>query len=164
MVSVSSCDLWENIPVPHAPFQIPNPTSHIPHSTISTLLPQIYTVFPTAPRPASKYAILAHLCNHLTFNHLPPKELIRYPTRPIPHHEKPCFAPSIPALSRLHLLPFEARYLSPRNPKHAQRPIPPLPSPTQNAPKRPSHHSISPESPTHVLLQNFLLQSVEHEA
>ena len=71
-------DLWENIPVPHAPFQIPyqtfhiphshlpHPTFHIPHSTfhiqhstISTLLPQIYTLFPVAPRPASKYAILS---------------------------------------------------------------------------------------------------------
>ena len=38
--------------MPHAPFQIP-------HSTFSTLLPQIYTVFPVAPRPASKYAILS---------------------------------------------------------------------------------------------------------
>ena len=73
MVSVLICDLWENIPVPHAPFQIPHPTSHIlhstfhilhstfhiHHSTFSTPLPQIYTLFPVAPRPASKYAILS---------------------------------------------------------------------------------------------------------
>ena len=59
--------------MPHAPFQIPHPTSHIlhstfhilhstfhiHHSTFSTPLPQIYTLFPVAPRPASKYAILS---------------------------------------------------------------------------------------------------------
>ena len=53
-----------NILVPHGPF-------HIQHSTFSTSLPQIYNVFPTAPRLAPKYAILAHLCNHLTFSRLP---------------------------------------------------------------------------------------------
>ena len=56
------------------------------------------------------------------------------------------FRPSIPALSRLHLLPFEVRYLSPRNPKHAQRPIPPLPLPTQNAPKDPPTTLFRPKS------------------
>ena len=56
------------------------------------------------------------------------------------------FRPSIPALSRLHLLPFEARYLSPRNPKHAQRPIPPLPSPIQNAKKGPSTTLFRPKA------------------
>ena len=94
--------------MPHSTFHIQHPTFHIQHSTFSTSLPQIYTVFPTAPHPASKNAILAHLCNHLTFNHLPSKEPVRYPTRPIPPHEKPCFAPpslpfrgSISYLSRL---------------------------------------------------------------
>ena len=47
------------------------------------------------------------------------------------------FRPSISALSRLHLLPFEVRYLSYRTSKHAQRPIPSLPLPTQNAKKDP---------------------------
>ena len=56
------------------------------------------------------------------------------------------FRPSIPALSRLHLLPFEARYLSPRNPKHAQRPIPSLPLPTQNAQKVPSTTLFRPKA------------------
>ena len=86
--------------MPHSTFNIPHPTPniahptfHIRHSTFSTSLPQIYTVFPTAPHPASKNAILAHFCNRLTFNHLPSKEPVRYPTRPIPPHEKPCFAP-----------------------------------------------------------------------
>ena len=101
--------------MPHSTFNIPHPTPniahptfHIQHSTFSTSLPQIYTVFPVEHRLAFKYAILAHLCNHLTFNYLPPKEPIRYPTRPIPPHEKPCFAPpslpfrgSISYLSRL---------------------------------------------------------------
>ena len=91
--------------MPHATFNIPHPTPNTPHptpniphptlqhSTFSTSLPQIYTVFPVEPRPASKNAILAHFCNRLTFNHLPSKEPVRYPTRPIPPHEKPCFAP-----------------------------------------------------------------------
>ena len=47
------------------------------------------------------------------------------------------FRPSISALSRLHLLPFEVRYLTYRTSKHAQRPILPLPLPTQNAKKDP---------------------------
>ena len=88
----------------------------IPHSTFSTSLPQIYTVFPVEHRLASKYAILAHFCNRLTFSHLPYKELVRYPTRPIPPHEKPCFAPpslpfrgSISYLSRLDTLAIAHR-------------------------------------------------------
>ena len=45
--------------ISHPTYHIPHPTFHIPHPTFSTLLPQIYTVFPVAPRPASKYAILS---------------------------------------------------------------------------------------------------------
>ncbi len=56
------------------------------------------------------------------------------------------FRPSIPALSRLHLLPFEVRYLSPRNPKHAQHPIPPLPLPTQNAKNDPPTTLFCPKA------------------
>ena len=52
-------------------FNTPNSTFHIQHSTFSTSLPQIYNVFPTAPRLAPKYAILAHFCNRLTFSRLP---------------------------------------------------------------------------------------------
>ena len=59
------CDPWENILVPHGPlyishptFNIQHPTFNIQHSTFSTSLPQIYTFFPTAPRPTFKYAIL----------------------------------------------------------------------------------------------------------
>ena len=112
MVSVWICEIrGRNILVPHGPF-------HIQHSTFSTSLPQIYTVFPVAPRLASKYVILAHFCNRLTFNHLPSKEPVRYPTRPIPHHEKPSFAPrnmpfrtSIPYLSHLDPLAIAPRYM-----------------------------------------------------
>ena len=67
------------------------------------------------------------------------------------------FRPSIPALSRLHPLPFAPRSLSPRNPIHAQRPRhPPLtpfpPVPTrlrtpQTAPSRPLFH---PKSQPHI--------------
>ena len=53
------------------PCRMPHSKSNIPHSTFSTSLPQIYTVFPVAHRLASKYAILAHFCNHLTFSRLP---------------------------------------------------------------------------------------------
>ena len=111
--------------IQHFTSNISHPTSHThhltsntPHSTFSTSLPQIYAVFPIAPRLAPKYAILAHFCNRLTFNHLPHKEPVRYPTRPIPPHEKPCFAPpslpfrgSISYLSRLDPLPFATRYM-----------------------------------------------------
>ena len=117
--------------MPHSTFHIQHPTFHIQHSNIPhpTLQhsniphsqhpsPKSTRFFPTAPHPASKNDILAHLCNHLTFNHLPSKEPVRYPTRPIPHHEKPCFAPpslpfrgSISYLSRLDPLPFATRYM-----------------------------------------------------
>ena len=82
----------------HSTSNISHPTSNIQHFTFNIphsqhSSPKSTRFFPTAPHPASKNAILAHLCNHLTFNHLPSKEPVRYPTRPIPPHEKPCFAP-----------------------------------------------------------------------
>ena len=116
--------------IQHSTFHIQHPTFHIRHSTFSTSLPQIYTVFPTAPHPASKNAILAHLCNHLTFNHLPHKEPVRYPTRPIPPHEKPCFAPpslpfrgSISYLSRLHPSPIAPRNMPNAPFRPSRRPL-----------------------------------------
>ena len=45
--------------MPHGTFPIPPLPMRRTHSTFSTLLPQIYTVFSVAPRPASKYAILS---------------------------------------------------------------------------------------------------------
>ena len=116
--------------IQHSTFHIQHPTFHIRHSTFSTSLPQIYTVFPTAPHPASKNAILAHLCNHLTFNHLPSKEPVRYPTRPIPPHEKPSFAPpslpfrgSISYLSRLHPSPIAHRNMPNAPFRPSRRPL-----------------------------------------
>ena len=63
----------------------------IPHSTFSTSLPQIYTVFSITPGFAPKYALLAHFCNRLTFSHLSSEGPISYPTPHIPHDEKPSF-------------------------------------------------------------------------
>ena len=147
--------------IQHSTFHIQHPTLHTQHSTSNTPhsqhpSPKSTRFFPTAPHPASKNAILAHLCNHLTFNHLPSKEPIRYPTRPIPPHEKPCFAPPS--------LPFRGSI--PKPPPLETCPTPHSAPPVAHSKrqKRPFHHSISPESLTHVLHQNFLLQSVEYEA
>ena len=63
----------------------------IPHSTFSTSLPQIYTVFPITPGFAPKYALLAHFYNRLTFSHLSSEDPISHPTSYIPHDEKPSF-------------------------------------------------------------------------
>ena len=165
MASVLICDLWENIPVPHAPFQIPHPTFHIQHSTFShptfhiqhstfsTLLPQIYTVFPVAPRPASKYAILSAPLQPP--NHQP--LTVERPTRHIPNTP---FPTTKRHLSTLDPCPFEAPSLTfrPSIPKPPQpdtcptpaspsvyglstRPIPPLN--LQTAPSRPLFHPKS---------------------
>ena len=56
-----------NILVPHGPFQIQHSTFHI----LNIPPPNLHCFFPVAPRLAPKYAILAHLCNHLTFSRLP---------------------------------------------------------------------------------------------
>ena len=169
MASVLICDLWENIPVPHAPFQIPHPTFHIQHptsniqhstfhiqhSTFSTLLPQIYTVFPVAPRPASKYAILSASLqppDNQPFTFRRPRAT--FSARPSPPRNA-IFRPTITALSRLHPLPFAPRSLSPRNPIHAQRPrhpsltaFPPVPNSPPNPQNRASPPSVSPKIPT----------------
>ena len=176
MASVLICDLWENIPVPHAPFQIPHPTfhiqhstfshstSHIPHSTFSTLLPQIYTVFPVAPRPASKYAILSAFSqpsNHqpLTFQALPR----HIPNTPFPTTKR--------HVSPLHPCPFEAPSLTFRTsiPKPPQSDICPTPAPPSayglstrpipppNPKNLNSPPSVSLKIPTQDLRQIFLM-------
>ena len=163
MASVLICDLWENIPVPHAPFQIPHPTFHIQHSTFSHPTshiphsqhssPKSTRFFPLRPAPRPNTPFSARHCNRLTINHLPSKDpRATFQT----HHSPPrnaIFRPTIPALSRLHPLPFAPRSLSPRNPKHAQRPrspsltaIPPVPFRLRNlqtAPSRPLFHPKS---------------------
>ena len=166
MASVLICDLWENIPVPHAPFQIPHPTFHIQHSnishptfhiqhsTFSTLLPQIYTLFPVAPRPVSKYAILGAPLQPPNIQPF----IIRIPTRHLPNTP---FPTTKRHLSTLHPCPFEAPSLTFRTsipkPPHPDtcptpepplrlRPFPPVPIPPPNpqtAPSRPLFHPKS---------------------
>ena len=174
MASVLICDLWENIPVPHAPFQIPHPTFHIQHSTFSHSTshiphsqhssPKSTRFFPSRPAPRPNTPFSARHCNRLTINHLPsegPRATFhtRHPTR-----RNAIFRPSIPALSRLHPLPFAPRYLSPRNPIHAQRPrrpsltaFPPVPIPPPNPSNRAFPPSVSPKILTQDLRQIFLM-------
>ena len=142
-----------NILVAHG--HIPHLTPHIPHSTFSTLLPQIYTLFPSRPAPRPNTPSSAHHCNRLTFSHLSSEPShATFQT----HHSPPrnaIFRPSIPALPRLHPLPFAPRSLSPRNPIHAQRPrrlsltpFPPVPISPPKPPNRASPPSVSPKIPT----------------
>ena len=98
--------------MPHGTFQIPSstfhiqhPTYHIPHSTFSTLLPQIYTVFPVAPRPASKYAILSASLQPPNIQPL----IFRRPLRQIPNTP---FPTTKRHLSTLDPCPFEAPSLT----------------------------------------------------
>lgn len=72
-------DLWENYSRGAWPSHIQHSTSK--HSTFPTLLPQIYTFFPTAPRPASKYAILSVSLQPLNNQPL----TIRRPPNHLPH-------------------------------------------------------------------------------
>ena len=174
MVSVLICDLWENIPVPHAPFQIPHPTFHIPHPTfhiphppfhiLNTPPPNLHCFFPSRPAPRPNTPFSAHHCNRLTTSHL-----LSNPSRATfqTHHSPPrnaIFRPTIPALSKLHPLPFAPRSLSPRNPIHAQRPrhpslmaFPPVPIPPPKPPNRAFPPSVSPKIPTQDLRQIFLM-------
>ncbi len=137
--------------IPHPTFHIPHSTSHIPQSQHSS--PKSTRFFPLRPAPRPNTPFLAHFRNRLTINHLPSKGPratfhTRHPTR-----RNAIFRPSIPALSRLHPLPFASRSLSPRNPIHAQRPrhpsltvFPPVPFRTRNpqtAPSRPLFHPKS---------------------
>ena len=122
-------DLWENIPVPHAPFRIPYQSFRIPHSTFSPSTsnipqsqhssPKSTRFFPLRPAPRPNTPFSACYCNRLTFSHLSSEDpRATFQT----HHSPPrnaIFRPSIPALSRLHPLPFAPRSLSPRNPIHA---------------------------------------------
>ena len=158
MASVLICDLWENIPVPHAPFQIPHPTSNIQHFTFNIphsqhSSPKSTRFFPSRPAPCPNTPFSARHCNRLTINHLPSKDpRATFQTLHSPPRNA-IFRPSIPALSRLHPLPFAPRSLSPRNPIHAQRPrrppltaFPPVPiSPPnpQTVPSRPLFHPKS---------------------
>ena len=150
--------------MPHGTFPIPPLPMRRTHSTFSTLLPQIYTLFSVAPRPASKYAILSA---SLQPPDNQPFTIQAFPRHLPTHHSPPrnaIFRPTIPALSKLHPLPFAPRSLSPRNPIHAQRPrhpslmaFPPVPIPPPKPPNRAFPPSVSPKIPTQDLRQIFLM-------
>ena len=124
----------------HSPFRRSPCEGHIPHSQHSS--PKSTLFFPSRPAPRPNTPFSAHHCNRLTTSHLLSK-----PSRATSqtHHSPPrnaIFRPTIPALSRLHPLPFAPRSLSPRNPIHAQRPrrlsltpFPPVPIPPPKPPK-----------------------------
>ena len=135
----------------HITFHIPHSTFHIPHSQHSS--PKSTRFFPLRPAPRPNTPFSAHHCNRLTTSHLLSEpshanfQTLHSPPR------NAIFRPSIPALSRLHPLPFAPRSLSPRNSKHVQRPrhpsltpFPPVPiSPPnpQTVPPRPLFHQKS---------------------
>ena len=106
MVSVSICGICgRNILVPHGTFPIPPLPMRRTHSPFSTLLPQIYTVFPVAPRPASKYAILSAS--------LQPTDNQPFTIQAFPRHLPNAPFPTTKRhLSTLDLCPFEAPSLT----------------------------------------------------
>ena len=120
MASVLICDLWENYSQPAWPLNIQHFTSNIPHSQHPS--PKSTRFFPLLTAPCPNTPFSARHCNRLTINHLPSKDpRATFQTLHSPPRNA-IFRPSIPALSRLHPLPFASRSLSPRNPIHAQRP------------------------------------------
>ena len=130
-----SCAAWH---IPHSAAPHAKDTFHI----LNTPPPNLHCFFPSRPAPRPNTPFSAHHCNRLTTSHLLSK-----PSRATfqTHHSPPrnaIFRPTIPALSRLHPLPFAPRSLSPRNPIHAQRPrhpslmaFPPVPIPPPKPPK-----------------------------
>ena len=175
MASVLICDLWENIPVPHAPFQIPpstfhishptsnisHPTSNIPHSQHPS--PKSTRFFPSLTAPCPNTPFSARHCNRLTINHLPSKDpRATFQTLHSPPRNA-IFRPSIPALSKPHPLPFAPRSLSPRNPIHAPTPTLPLayglstrpPFRLRNLQTAPSRPLFHPKSRPHISTKYF---------
>ena len=150
--------------ISHPTSHISHPTFHIQRSTFSTLLPQIYTFLPVAPRPASKYAILSAFSqpsNHqsLTFQALPR----HIPNTPFPTTKR--------HVSPLHPCPFEAPSLTfrtsiPKPPQSDTCPTPAPPSayglstrpiPPPNPKNLNSPPSVSLKIPTQDLRQIFLM-------
>ena len=162
MASVLICDLWENIPVPHAPFQIQHSTSNIPQSQHSS--PKSTRFFPSRPAPRPNTPFSACHCNHLTFSHLPfepsPRHLPPTPSHTTKRH-----------LSTLDPCPFEAPSLTfrlsipkPPQPETCPTPTPPLAYghsarsiPPPKPPNRAFPPSVSPKIPTQDLRQIFLM-------
>ena len=168
MVSVKICELWAKYSraacphstsphshISHTTFHIP--TSNIPHSQHSS--PQSTRFFPSRPAPRPNTPFSAYLCNLLSFSRLSSESRrSTFTTRPSPPRNA-IFRPSIPALSRLHPLPFASRSLSYRNSKHAQRRVLRSASSVQTdlfRPIRPATPAISPKNPTQVFHQKSL--------
>ena len=101
MVSARICDLWEK----YSRAACPHPAFHIQHSTFSTLLPPIYTLFPTAPRPASKNAILSASLQPAIIQPI----IVRMSSFDVPHSAFPTLKRH---LSHLDPCPFEAPSLT----------------------------------------------------
>ena len=146
----------------HSPFRRSPCEGHIPHSQHSS--PKSTRFFPSRPAPRPNTPFSAHLCNRLTISPLPfDASQTTFLTRPSPPRNA-TFRPTIPALSRLHPLPFAPQSLSPRNPIHAQRPrhppltaFPPVPISPPNPSNRAFPPSVSPKILTQDLRQIFLM-------
>ena len=112
--------------MPHGTFLIPPLPMRRTHSTFSTLLPQIYTLFSVAPRPASKYAILSAS--------LQPPDNQPFTIQAFPHHLTNAPFPTTKRhLSTHDPCPFEAPSLTfrtsipkPPQPDTCPTPAPPL--------------------------------------
>ena len=141
----------------HSPFRRSPCEGHIPHSQHSS--PKSTRFFPSRPAPRPNTPFSAHFRNCLSFSRLSSEcHRSTFPTRPSPPRNA-IFRPSIPALSRLHPLPFASRSLSYRNSKHAQRRVLRSASSVQTdpfRPIRPATPAISPKNPTQVFHQKSL--------
>ena len=141
--------------ISHSTSHIPYPTFHIPHSTFSTPLPKIYTLFPVAPRPASKYAILSASLqppnNQPFIIQALPRQL---PNTPFPttkrhlstHDPCPFEAPSLTFRTSIPKPPEPDTCPTPGHPPLT--PFPPVPIPHPKPPNRASPPSVSPKIPT----------------
>ena len=143
--------------IPHLTSHIPHFTSNAPHSQHSS--PKSTRFFPLRPAPRPNTPFSAHFRNCLSFSRLSSEcHRSMFPTRPSPRRNA-IFRPSIPALSRLHPLPFASRSLSYRNSKHAQRRVLRAASSVQTdlfRPIQPATPTISPKNPTQVFHQKSL--------
>ena len=148
--------------LPPSTSNISHPTSHIQHLTFNIphsqhSSPKSTRFFPSRPAPRPNTPFSAHHCNRLTTSHLPSKpSRATFQTHHSPQRNA-IFRPTIPALSRLHPLPFAPRSLSPRNPIHAQRPrhpsltaFPPVPIPPPNPQTVPPRPLFHPKSQPHI--------------
>lgn len=124
--------------MPHGTFPIPPLPMRRTHSTFSTLLPQIYTLFSVAPCPASKYAILGAS--------LQPPDNQPFTIQSFPRHlPNTPFPTTKRHLSALDLCPFEAPSLTFRT----SIPKPPQPD-TCPTPAPPLAYALSTRSPTRL--------------